>query len=285
MRNSFTKRTPPAPARLGEDGSHLERRNRRTIHYILADDLATLVWLANLAAIELHPSLALAEDITCPTMMVFDLDPGPPANIVQCCQVGLWLREIFAHFGLQSFPKTSGSKGLQIYVPLNTANQLRIDQDFFPRAGAVARTRASRAGCFGHEEASCEGKGIRRLEPERRAQDDRGVYSLRAREHPTVSTPVSWEEVERALKKKDASLLVFEAKQVIARAEKMGDLFAPVLDFKQRLPDLKGVCGLRGGSAAGNLDCRSGGRRTGTPVEHRAKNEKKVHARKPGRKV
>ena len=80
----------------------------------------TLVWLANLAAIELHPSLSLAEDITCPTMMVFDLDPGPPANILQCCQVGLWLRAVFEHFELQSFPKTSGSKGLQIYVPLNT---------------------------------------------------------------------------------------------------------------------------------------------------------------------
>ncbi len=128
-------------------------RNRRTIHYILADDLATLVWLANLAAIELHPSLALAKDITCPTMMVFDLDPGPPANIVQCCQVGLWLREIFEHFGLQSFPKTSGSKGLQIYVPLNTPTNYEVDQDFFPRAGATARTRTSQNGCVGHEES------------------------------------------------------------------------------------------------------------------------------------
>src|SRR5260370_1019114 len=86
----------------------------------MANEIATLVWLANLAALELHPSLALAQDVTCPTMMVFDLDPGPPANIVQCCQVAFWLREIFEHFSLQSFPKTSGSKGLQIYVPLNT---------------------------------------------------------------------------------------------------------------------------------------------------------------------
>ena len=91
-----------------------------------------------LAALELHPSLALAKDIKCPTEMVFDLDPGPPANIVQCCQVGLWLREIFEHFGLQSFPKTSGSKGLQIYVPLNTPTTFDADQDVFACAGAIA---------------------------------------------------------------------------------------------------------------------------------------------------
>src|SRR5499427_6745768 len=94
--------------------------NRRTVNYILANDLATLAWIANLASLELHPSLSLAGDLGEPTMIVFDLDPGPPANIVQCAQVGLWVREIFDHFGLQSFPKTSGSKGLQIYVPLNT---------------------------------------------------------------------------------------------------------------------------------------------------------------------
>src|SRR5438270_2246336 len=104
--------------------------NRRTVNYILANDLPTLVWLANLAALELHPSLALAEDITRPTDMVFDLDPGPPANIVHCCQVGLWLREIFEHFGLQSFPKTSGSKGLQIYVPLNTPTKYESTKTF-----------------------------------------------------------------------------------------------------------------------------------------------------------
>ena len=85
-------------------------RNRRTVNYVLANDMATLVWLANLAALELHPSLALGTDIECPTEMVFDLDPGPPANIVQCCQVALWLHEIFEHFGLQSFPRRQGRR-------------------------------------------------------------------------------------------------------------------------------------------------------------------------------
>jgi bifunctional non-homologous end joining protein LigD len=213
--------------------------NRRTVHYILADDLPTLVWLANLAAIELHPSLALAKDITCPTMMVFDLDPGPPANIVQCCQVGLWLRAIFEHFNLQSFPKTSGSKGLQIYVPLNTPTKYESTKTF---AHALAQL-------LGQEHpdlvVSDMKKNIRtgKVFVDWSQNDEHkttvAVYSLRAREHPTVSTPVSWEEVERAFKKKDASLLVFEARQTVARVEKMGDLFAPLLELKQLLPDLK----------------------------------------------
>src|SRR3982750_3183487 len=94
---------------------------QRDVHYCLAQDLPTLVWAANLADIELHTSLARKKDVARPTMMVFDLDPGAPADIVQCCQVGLWLRQIFDHLKLQTFAKTSGSKGLQVYVPLNTA--------------------------------------------------------------------------------------------------------------------------------------------------------------------
>src|SRR5678815_2260437 len=95
--------------------------NQRVMHYCLAQDLPTLVWAANLADLELHTSLARKKDVTRPTMMVFDLDPGPPADIVQCCQVGLWLRDLLGEMKLQSWAKTSGSKGLQIYVPLNTA--------------------------------------------------------------------------------------------------------------------------------------------------------------------
>jgi bifunctional non-homologous end joining protein LigD len=214
-------------------------RNRRTVHYVLADDLATLVWLANLAALELHPSLALAKDITCPTEMVFDLDPGPPANIVQCCQVGLWLREIFEHFGLQSFPKTSGSKGLQIYVPLNTPTTYDATKTF---AHALAQLIEHDHRDLVLSEMSKQartGKVFVDWSQNDEHKTTVAVYSLRAREHPTVSTPVRWEEVERAFKKKDAGLLVFEAQQVVARVDKMGDLFEPVLELKQRLPDLK----------------------------------------------
>jgi bifunctional non-homologous end joining protein LigD len=214
-------------------------RNRRTVNYILADDLATLVWLANLAALELHPSLALASDIKCPTEMVFDLDPGPPANIVQCCQVGLWLREIFEHFGLKSFPKTSGSKGLQIYVPLNTPTTYDATKMF---AHALAQLMEHEHPDFVLSEMSKQartGKVFVDWSQNDEHKTTVAVYSLRAREHPTVSTPVTWEEVEKTLKKKDASLLVFEAGQVVKRFEKLGDLFEPLLKLKQALPDLK----------------------------------------------
>ena len=215
--------------------------NNRTMHYIMGNDLPTLVWMANLASIELHPSLSLGSDISTPTMIVFDLDPGPPANIVQCCQVGLWVREIFEHFGLQSFAKTSGSKGLQIYIPLNTKTSYDETKPF---AHAIARLLEQQ-----HPDlvVSDMKKAVRtnKIFVDWSQNDQHkttiSVYSLRARERPTVSTPVRWEEVEQVLKKKDADLLVFEAKDVLARVEKMGDLFAPVQKLKQKLPQLSGL--------------------------------------------
>src|SRR6267154_1459176 len=215
--------------------------NRRMVHYILANDLPTLVWLANLAAIELHPSLALAKDITCPTIMVFDLDPGPPANIVQCCQVGLWLREIFEHFGLQSFPKTSGSKGLQIYVPLNTSTSYEDTKSFAHALARLLEDQHSDLVVSDMKKERRKGKVFVDWSQNDQHKTTIAVYSLRAREHPTVSTPVTWQEVEQALKKKDAIRLVFEAKDVLARVEKMGDLFEPVQKLKQKLPQLEGL--------------------------------------------
>ena len=214
-------------------------RNRRTIHYVLANDLATLVWLANLAALELHPSLALAAADKCPTEMVFDLDPGPPANIVQCCQVALWLREIFDHFGLQSFPKTSGSKGLQIYVPLNTPTTFDATKLFSHALAQLLEHDHPKEVLSEMSRQARTGKVFVDWSQNDEHKTTVAVYSLRAREHPTVSTPVTWDEVERSLKKKDASLLVFEAAGVVKRFEKLGDLFEPLLELKQTLPDLK----------------------------------------------
>jgi bifunctional non-homologous end joining protein LigD len=219
-------------------------RNRRTVNYILADDLATLVWLANLAALELHPSLALAKDITCPTEMVFDLDPGPPANIVQCCEVGLRLREICDRFELQSFPKTSGSKGLQIYVPLNTPVTYDATKMFSHALAQLLETEQPNLVLSEMSRQARTGKVFVDWSQNDEHKTTVAVYSLRAREHPTVSTPVSWDEVERAFKKKDASLLVFEAAQAVKRFEKMGDLFEPVLELKQHLPDRKKLAAL-----------------------------------------
>jgi len=214
--------------------------NQRNVNYILANDLPTLIWIANLAAIELHPSLSLAKDIASPRSMVFDLDPGAPANIVQCCQVGMWLRDIFEHFGLQSFPKTSGSKGLQIYVPLNSATSYEVTKPF---AHALARLLENEHRDLVVSDMKKQlrvGKIFVDWSQNDQHKTTISVYSLRAREHPTVSTPVKWEEVEQALTKKDATLLVFEASQVLDRVQKMGDLFELLLKLKQKLPKLAG---------------------------------------------
>jgi bifunctional non-homologous end joining protein LigD len=213
--------------------------NRRTVHYILADDLPTLIWLANLAALELHPSLALATDIERPTVMAFDLDPGPPANIVQCCQVAMWLREIFEHLGLESFPKTSGSKGMQLYVPLNTATTFEKTKLFSHALAQLLEQEHPELVVSDMKKNLRTGKVFVDWSQNDEHKTTIAVYSLRAREHPTASTPVSWDEVEKTLKKKDASLLVFESADVIKRVDKMGDLFEPVLEVKQKLPDLK----------------------------------------------
>ncbi len=214
--------------------------NQREVNYLLANDLPTLVWIANLAGIELHPSLSLAKEIECPRSLVFDLDPGAPADIVQCCQVGLWLREIFDHFKLQSFPKTSGSKGLQIYVPLNIKTSYDATKPF---AHALARLLEQE-----HPElvVSDMKKELRvgKIFVDWSQNDEHkttiSVYSLRARERPTVSTPIRWEEVERCHRKKDAKLLVFETEQVLERIKEHGDLFGPLLSLKQKLPKLSG---------------------------------------------
>ncbi len=224
--------------------------NNRTMDYVEAADLPTLIWLANLAAIELHPSLALAKDVSCPTMMVFDLDPGPPANIVQCCQVAFWLREIFEHFNLQSFPKTSGSKGLQIYVPLNTRTSYDVTKPFARALAQLLEQEHPDAVVSDMKKSIRTGKVFVDWSQNDEHKTTVAVYSLRARERPTVSTPVKWEEVERAFKKKHAGLLLFEAPQVVARAEKMGDLFEPVLKLKQKLPDVKGLLAGVGEAAA-----------------------------------
>jgi bifunctional non-homologous end joining protein LigD len=245
--------------------------NQRDINYVLADDLPTLVWIANLASIELHPSLSLAKDIMCPRSMVFDLDPGPPADIVQCCQVGIWLRDIFEHFGLRSFPKTSGSKGLQIYVPLNTPTSYDATKTF---AHALARLLENE-----HRElvVSDMKKQLRvgKVFLDWSQNDDHkttvSVYSLRARERPTVSTPVKWDEVQQALKKKDAALLVFEANQLLDRVRTMGDLFEGVLTLKQKLPKLAGMAK---SEAVGE----------GLDLAAQAEDTKKVKSTKPARR-
>ena len=262
--------------------------NQRNVNYILANDLPTLIWIANLAAIELHPSLSLAKDISSPRSMVFDLDPGPPANIVQCCQVGMWLREIFEHFGLQSFPKTSGSKGLQIYVPLNLPTSYEVTKPFAHALAHLLENEHRELVVSDMKRQLRVGKVFVDWSQNDEHKTTISVYSLRAREHPTVSTPVKWDEVEQALKKKDATLLVFEAGQVLDRVGKMGDLFEPVLKLKQKLPKLAGIGEAAPRAAEPGLDLAAQAEDPGTK-KAKKKNTKPARRRsvsKPkGRKV
>jgi bifunctional non-homologous end joining protein LigD len=202
----------------------------------VVDDLPSLLSVANAGDIELHPSLSLADDPDRPTALVFELDPGPPADVVQCCEVALALRGMFRQLGLEAFAKTSGGTGIQVHVPLNT--DVTYDETK-PFAKAVAETM---------EDGMPDGVVSRMTRSRRRgkvlvdwSQNDRGgstvcVYSIRGKERPAVSVPVTWEEVEAAEEKRDGSLLDFEWTDALERVEREGDLFAPVLTLTQRLP-------------------------------------------------
>lgn len=232
--------------------------NNRYMDYCVVENLPTLVWLANLADLELHTSLSRAPEMQRPTVIAFDLDPGAPANIVQCCQVGLWIREIFDHFGLEAFAKTSGSKGLQVYIPLNTAVTYEQTKPF---AKAVARLLEDR---HADKVVSDMKKALRinKVFVDWSQNDDYKttvcVYSLRAKEQPTVSTPVTWKEVDTCLKKNDPDLLVFTSEQALKRVDQMGDIFEPVLNLRQKLPGLDALEEL--GASAGMLEAVSGTR-------------------------
>jgi len=209
------------------------------IDYCVMNDLPSLVWAANLADLELHTFLHRARAINRPTALAFDLDPGAPADIVQCCQVGLWLKELFDSLELQSFPKTSGSKGLQVYVPLNTAVAYERTKAFAHDVALLLERQHPESVVSRMQKTLRKGKVLVDWSQNDDKKTTVNVYSLRAKERPTVSTPITWEEVAATLKKKRASLLVFESDEVLQRVEKHGDLFEPVLTLKQKLPALK----------------------------------------------
>jgi len=210
--------------------------NQRIMHYCLANDLPTLVWAANLADLELHTSLSRKNNIDRPTMMVFDLDPGAPADIVRCCEVGLWLRDLLGKMKLNSWAKTSGSKGLQVYVPLNTPVTYDDTKRLSRSLAQYLEREHSDLVTSSMSKAVRKGKVFVDWSQNDEHKTTICVYSLRAKEEPTVSTPVTWNEVEGCLKKKDAKVLRFRSDQVLARVEKQGDLFEAVETLKQKAP-------------------------------------------------
>jgi bifunctional non-homologous end joining protein LigD len=208
----------------------------KTIQFCICDDLPTIVWLANLADLELHPSLSKVPEVERPTIMAFDLDPGPPAGIPECCNVALILRDALSRIGLESFAKTSGSKGIQVYVPLNVDD---VDYDHGTKRLSQALARHLEGEhpkliVSSQKKELRKGKVLIDWSQNDEHKTTVSVYSLRARERPTVSTPLDWDEVEAA----DPAALVFEAGDLLERVEERGDLFAPVHELKQRLPDL-----------------------------------------------
>jgi bifunctional non-homologous end joining protein LigD len=210
--------------------------NNRIMDYCLAQDLPTLVWAANLADLELHTSLARKKDVARPTVMVFDLDPGAPADIVLCCQVGLWLRDLLASMKLESFAKTSGSKGLQVYVPLNTPVTFDQTKHLSRALAQYLEREHPKLVTSNMSKALRKGKVFVDWSQNDEHKTTVCVYSLRAKEEPTVSTPATWEEVEACLKKKKPDLLKFRCEKTVARVEKLGDLFEPIETMKQKLP-------------------------------------------------
>jgi bifunctional non-homologous end joining protein LigD len=223
----FQKNAPKHPdwvptASIASPGS---TKSRDTIDYILGGDLPTLIWAANLAALELHTPMWRYPSLGKPDLLVFDLDPGQPATVVQCCAVALELRPLLEELGLQSVAKTSGGKGLQLYAPVKNmtsqetsdlAKELaeRLEQEQ-PELVVSRMTKALRPG-----------KVLIDWSQNNSAKTTVAPYSLRARERPTVSTPVTWDEVQAC---KRAADLVFTADDVVARVAESGDLFAGTL--------------------------------------------------------
>jgi bifunctional non-homologous end joining protein LigD len=211
-----------------------ERRGE--IRFCLIGDLPGLVWIANLADLELHPSLSLAADLDHPTTLAFDLDPGPGTGLLECCEVGLWINGMLERLGIRCFPKVSGKKGLHLFAPLGGTADYERTKSF---ARGVAETLEAR---FPDRVTSNMAKSRRK----RRvlvdwSQNDRhkttlAPYSLRATERPQVSMPLGWEELEAAVGEKTSSSLVFGPEEALARVDELGDLFAPILSMRQEIP-------------------------------------------------
>jgi len=218
--------------------TRLERRRGKHINFCVIDSLPSLIWSANMAVLELHPSLSRIANISRPAVLVFDLDPGAQTSMLECAEVAVLLRSVLAAHDLESFPKTSGSKGLQVYAPLNTPCDYEQTKNF---AHQLARAL----------ESSHPDLIVAKMRKDLRvgkvfidwSQNDEhkttvSVYSLRAKNKPSVSTPVTWNEVEKVLQTRDPQLIDFTSQQVLDRVDKYGDLFSKVLSLRQELPAL-----------------------------------------------
>jgi bifunctional non-homologous end joining protein LigD len=210
------------------------------VNYCLLDEPAALVWTANLAAIELHPSLATAADLESPTAVVFDLDPGPPADVLSCARVAILVRQVLGGLGLELWPKTSGSKGLQLYAPLNGGATYDRTKPFAHAVARLLEREHPDLIVSVMERSKRRKKVFIDWSQNTASKTTVAVYSIRALPQPSVSTPVTWEELESAIQSGEADALRFDPEQVLDRVQHAGDLHQPVLELRQELPRLDG---------------------------------------------
>jgi bifunctional non-homologous end joining protein LigD len=210
------------------------------IGYCHVDRPATLVWMANLAAVELHPTLARSPQLDRPTSVVFDLDPGAPADVLTCARVAFAVRDTLERLSLRSWVKTSGSKGLQLYVPLNREVTYERAKPFAQALAQLLERSEPTLVVSTQDKVARRGKVLIDWSQNTASKTTVSVYSLRARQAPTVSTPLTWDELDDAVVAGDAAALRFEAAEVLDRVARLGDLLAPLLTVEQDLPELTG---------------------------------------------
>ena len=235
----YEKRCPPHRPDWIKTVRIRRKRDDKDIDYCLLDDQASLVWAANLANIELHTSLGRGPNIFKPTYVVFDLDPGPRTNVLDCGWVAMEIRALLDDYGLQSLVKTSGSKGLQLYVPLNLKVTFEETGSFALSVAQCLETEYPRRIVSKMSKELRSGRVFIDWNQNHPTKTTASVYSLRARDRPAVSTPITWDELENAIDERDPESLVFEPDEALRRVEKLGDLFADARTIRQKLPHEK----------------------------------------------
>jgi bifunctional non-homologous end joining protein LigD len=235
----YEKQCPPfRPPWVKTIRAESKKYAQRGLHYCSVNDRASLAWVVNLASLEMHVLLSKAKNLNEPTAMVFDLDPGEPADILDCARIAIDFRKLLERLKLESFIKTSGGKGLHLYVPLNTRVTFEQTSELSHALAMLMERNDPKRIVSEMSKDLRRGKVFIDWSQNAIHKTTACVYSLRAKSEPTVSTPITWEELERAAKKRDRDALKFFTDDVNARLERHGDLFEPVLRLKQRLPSL-----------------------------------------------
>ena len=234
----YQKRCPEGKPEWVHTAHMASEAAKGDVNFCVVEDLASLAWLVNLAALELHTLLCRAEDVYTPTLIAFDLDPGPGADLVDCSRVALQLRKLCQEAGLQAFPKSSGKKGMHLNVPLNTPATYDQTKAFAHGLATLLEQREPDRVTSNMRKDHREGRVFVDWSQNDEHKSTLCVYSLRVTETPRVSTPLTWEEVEAAVKRKDGGRLVFGPEEVLKRVEKMGDIHAPVATLQQKVPEI-----------------------------------------------